>query len=153
MWIFILYSGPQVYFNVQFSPILLNFNSNSKSAELPGPWASCFQIVSIIPHCLLLCLNLLLAVHSQLFSRLLFTSPHVSCHAIWSFSCHPEIRKQRHEYSTVQLFTPSLLAAKLHGCLHMVIAFRWREGLVMIIHLFFSWPLLSVIHVLNYNTG
>lgn len=31
------------------------------------------------------------------------------------------------QYSAVQLHPSSVLATQLHGCLHLVIAFRWRE--------------------------
>jgi len=42
-------------------------------------------------------------------------------------SGHLEVREQRDEHSPVQLLAASLLAAELHGCLHLVIAVCWRE--------------------------
>lgn len=39
------------------------------------------------------------------------------------FSCYSEIRKQRYEYPTIQLFSSSLLAPELYGCFHVVTAF------------------------------
>jgi len=38
-----------------------------------------------------------------------------------------EIREQRDEHSTVQLFSSPVLAAQLHGCLHLVTAVRRRK--------------------------
>ena len=38
-----------------------------------------------------------------------------------------EIREQRDEHPTVQLFTSPVLAAQLHGRLHVVTALRRRE--------------------------
>lgn len=32
--------------------------------------------------------------------------------------------------NSVRLHTPSILVAQLHGCLHMVVTFRWREEYV-----------------------
>jgi len=43
------------------------------------------------------------------------------------FSRYIEVREQCYEYSPVQLFAASLLAAELYGCLHMVAAIRRRE--------------------------
>ena len=38
-----------------------------------------------------------------------------------------EVREQRHEHPPVQLLASSLLAAELHGRLHLVTAVCWRE--------------------------
>ena len=38
-----------------------------------------------------------------------------------------EVREQCDEHSTVQLLPPSVLAAQLHGRIHMVASFCWRE--------------------------
>jgi len=39
-----------------------------------------------------------------------------------------QVREQRDEHPSVQLLATSLLAAQLHGCLHMVAALRGRKG-------------------------
>lgn len=41
---------------------------------------------------------------------------------------HSQVREQCDEHSPIQLFTAPLLAAQLHGRLHLVVAFRGREG-------------------------
>ena len=47
---------------------------------------------------------------------------------LFVFSCHIEIRKQRYEHSAIQLLATSVLAAELHGCLHVVVAIRrWKR--------------------------
>ena len=38
-----------------------------------------------------------------------------------------EVREQCYEHSTVQLLPPSVLAAQLHGRIHMVLAIRGGE--------------------------
>lgn len=38
-----------------------------------------------------------------------------------------EVREQRHEHSTVQLFATPVLVAQFHGCFHMVPAICRRE--------------------------
>ena len=43
-------------------------------------------------------------------------------------SGHTQVREQRDEHSPVQLLATSLLAAQLHGRVHLVVAFRRREG-------------------------
>ena len=42
-------------------------------------------------------------------------------------SCHLEVREQRYEHPSVQLLAASVLAAELHGRIHLVAAIRWRE--------------------------
>ena len=46
-------------------------------------------------------------------------------------SCYIEVREQCYEYSSVQLFAASLLAAELYGRLHLVAAIRRRERFVV----------------------
>lgn len=39
-----------------------------------------------------------------------------------------EIRKQRDEHQTIQLFTAPVLVTELHGRVHLVVAVRRRKG-------------------------
>ena len=57
------------------------------------------------------------------------------CCAFLFLGCCLKIREQCHEHSAVQLQPASLLAAELHGCLHVEPAFCWREGQVHLVHL------------------
>lgn len=67
----------------------------------------------------LLCLLLYLRVQSLNLLSHLFSSVDPSrCIKIW---------EQCDEHPTVQLLPPPLLVAQLHGCLHVVFAFRGRE--------------------------
>lgn len=50
------------------------------------------------------------------------------------FSCCIKIWKQCDEYSSVQLFSSSLLATKFYGCFYMVLAICWRKRYARVTH-------------------
>ena len=57
-----------------------------------------------------------------------FCFPTLLYFILHNHSCSAEIREQCDEYPTVQLFTASVLATKLYGCLYMVIAIcGWKR--------------------------
>ena len=62
---------------------------------------------------------------SHTFGRILTTTFPVFSPSLCSGS--PEVREQRDEHPTVQLLTSPLLAAQLHGCVHLVAALRRRK--------------------------
>lgn len=79
--------------------------------------------------CLLLSHSQLLYFHFFFFPPVLESLLPISF-PLSILSCRIKIWEQRDEHQTVQLLTPPLLVAQLHGCLHVVFTFCWRERYV-----------------------